>query len=172
MYFWTGDNCFIVCGHCVRVVFGGKIFSEEQVFKTTDISRLQLSDRSRVSSPLCESEEKGQFICINTRYINHTKQKHKAVVLDLRSSNNIISICFLCPKLLLISVELNITQSQIRPLDSDSFVIYSLSTPLHNALPLAIMPLKMELFKLNCSCTAIVTGLSTKEWKFMIIKRN
>lgn len=142
MHFPMGDNCYIVWGHSPWVVFVGNIFSEEQVFKTTDISRLQLSDRSRVSSPRCELKEKGQFICINTRYINHTKQNHKAVVLDLRSSNRIISIYFLCLKLLLISVKLNITQSQIRPLDSDTFVIYSPSAALHNALSLAMTPLK------------------------------
>lgn len=112
MFFGWGTTVFMrlsVCGHCVTTVHGGKIFSEEQVFKTTDISRLQLSNRSRVSS--CRMGKKGQFICINAKYINQTKQKHKAVVLELHPSNNIISRHFLCLKLLLISesVELNIT---------------------------------------------------------------
>lgn len=101
-----------VCGHCVTV-HGGKIFSQAQVFKTTDISQLQLSDSSRVSSAVDEldKKKKGQFICINAKYINQTKQKHKAMVLELHPSNNIISTHFLCLKLLMISesVELNIT---------------------------------------------------------------
>lgn len=112
----VGEQPFLmrlsVCGHCITTVHGGKIFSEQQVFKTTDISQLQLSNRSRVSSSVGElGKKKGQFICINAKYINQTKQKHKAMVLELHPSNNIISTHFLSLKLLLISesVELNIT---------------------------------------------------------------
>lgn len=134
-----GDNRFIV----------DTASTEERYFQWSRFSKQQTSPDSScqtgAESALCElqkKKKKGQFICINTRYINHTKQKLKTVVLDLHSSNNIISICFLCLQLLLISVELNSTQSHIRPLDSDSFVTYSLSAACHDALSLVIILLK------------------------------
>ena len=71
--------------------------------KTTHVFRLQLSDRSRVSSSVCK------FTCINAKYISHAEHKHKAVVLELHSSNNIISIHFPCAKLLLISKSVEVT---------------------------------------------------------------
>lgn len=75
-----------VCGHFASQQ---SIFSEVQVFKTTDISSCQTAAESAL---LFVNGEQVLFICIDAKYVNHTKQNLKGMLLELHLCNSIISI--------------------------------------------------------------------------------
>lgn len=72
------------------LIFLEQVFQNNRHLQTPAVTQ----EQSQLFCLWIRKKKSVYFICMKAKYINQTKQKHKAVVLQLHSSNNIISVHF------------------------------------------------------------------------------